>query len=73
MSKLLADNLTQQFGPGWSEKQIRHCLRIVETFPDESILSTLWRQLSWSHFKELMYIDDQLKREFYVEICKIEK
>jgi hypothetical protein len=46
--KTLSNELTQEFGRGWSEKQLRHCLRIAETFPDENIVSTLCRQLSWS-------------------------
>jgi len=52
----LAAELTQYFGRGWSEKQLRHCLRFAETFPDEKIVSALWRELSWSHLKIIMYI-----------------
>lgn len=63
----LASQLKLEFGKGWSEKQLRHCLRFAETFPDEQIVSTLWRQLSWSHIKEILYFDDALKREFYIE------
>ena len=32
--KQLAINLTEQYGKGWSEKHLRHCLRFAETFPD---------------------------------------
>jgi predicted nuclease of restriction endonuclease-like (RecB) superfamily len=28
--------------------------------------------LSWSHLKELIYLDDPLKRNFYVELCRLE-
>lgn len=69
----LSAQLTLEYGSGWSEKHLRHCLRFAETFPDETIVSTLWRQLSWSHLKELIYLDDTLKREFYIEMCKLEK
>lgn len=69
----LSAQLTEEYGKGWSEKQLRHCLRIAETIPDFQIVSTLWRQLSWSHLKELIYINDGLKREFYIEMCKLEK
>lgn len=65
--------LIKEYGSGWSEKQLRHCLRIAETFPDLQIVSTLWRQLRWSHLKLLMYIEDPLKRTFYTEMCKMEK
>ncbi|MDR1130770.1 MAG: PDDEXK nuclease domain-containing protein [Prevotellaceae bacterium] len=71
--KQLSVNLTEQYGKGWSEKHLRHCLRIAETFPDFQIVSTLWRQLSWSHIKAILYIEDELKREFYIEMCKLER
>ena len=71
--KNLSAKLTAEFGTGWSEKQLLHCLHSVETFPDIQIVSTLWRQLSWSHLKLLIYIEDPLKREFYIEMCKLEK
>jgi len=64
--------LTQAYGRGWSEKQLRHCLRLVETFPDAQIVNTLCRQLSWSHLRLLMYMDDELKRNFYIEIARLE-
>ena len=44
----LARQLETEHGRGWSEKQLRHCLRFAETFPDEEIVSTLRRQLSWT-------------------------
>ncbi|CAN5231723.1 PDDEXK nuclease domain-containing protein [soil metagenome] len=69
----LAAQLTEEYGKGWSDKQLRHCLRFAETFPDFEIVSTLWRQLSWSHFKELIYVEDPLKRTFYIEMCRLEK
>ena len=71
--KQLSANLTEQYGKGWSEKHLRHCLRIAETIPDFQIVSTLWRQLSWSHIKIILYIEDEVKREFYTEMCKLER
>jgi predicted nuclease of restriction endonuclease-like (RecB) superfamily len=71
--KKLSNALTQKYGKGWSEKQLQHCLYTVEIFPDEQIFSTLRRQLSWSHIKEIIYIKEELKRDFYIQICKVEK
>jgi len=71
--KQLSANLTEQYGKGWSEKHLRHCLRIAETFPNTEIVYTLCRQLSWSHLRLLMYIEEPLKREFYIEMTKLEK
>ncbi|WP_322067294.1 PDDEXK nuclease domain-containing protein [Burkholderia ubonensis] len=66
----LAQRLTVDYGRGWSEQQLRHCVRAAEVFPDESILSALRRELSWTHLKTLMYVDDPLKRDFYLELCR---
>jgi predicted nuclease of restriction endonuclease-like (RecB) superfamily len=68
----LSQQLTQAYGKGWSEKHLRHCLRLVETFPDDQIVSTLCRQLSWSHLRMFIYMDDLLKREFYIEFTQLE-
>jgi len=38
----------------------------------EEIVSTLWRQLSWSHFKEIIYLKDRLQHEFYAAMCRAE-
>ncbi|MGJ1537134.1 PDDEXK nuclease domain-containing protein [Sphingobacterium multivorum] len=71
--KLLALQLQGQYGKGWSEKQLRHCMQFASVFADEAIVSTLWRQLSWSHLKLVIYINEPLKRDFYIEMCKLEK
>jgi predicted nuclease of restriction endonuclease-like (RecB) superfamily len=68
----LAQQLTQIYGRGWSARQMRHCLYFAETFPDEQIVSAVRTQLSWTHIKTLMYIDDSLKRDFYIEIAQLE-
>ena len=69
----LAQQLTTEFGKGWSERQLRYCLRIAEVFPDAQILHTLCSQLSWSHLRLIIQIDELLKRDFYIEICRVER
>lgn len=69
----LARQLRGEYGRGWSEQQLRHCVRAAEVFPDEAILSALRRELSWTHLKTLMYVDDPLKRDFYIEPCRLER
>ena len=69
----LSGKLTAEYGKGWSVKQLQHCLRFAETFPDFEIVSTLWRQLSWSHLKVLMYQETELKKNFYTQMCRIER
>lgn len=69
----LSRQLTTEYGKGWSEKQLLHCVRLAEVFPDEQILSALRRELSWTHLRMLIYMDDPLKRDFYIELCRLEK
>ena len=65
----LSRQLTRHFGTGWSPQQLRHCVKFAEICASEEIVSTVWRQLSWSHLKLLIYIDDPLKREFYITMA----
>ncbi len=42
----LSRQLTVEYGPGFAAKNLHHMMKFAETFPDEGIVSTLWRQLS---------------------------
>jgi len=68
----LSQKLTKNFGTGWSVRQLQYCLRSADIFPDERIMHTLCAKLTWSHLRTIMYIDNELKREFYIEICQLE-
>ena len=48
-------------------------IRFAEAFPDERIVHALRAQLSWTHFKSVIYLDDPLKRDFYAEMCRVER
>lgn len=69
----LAQVLSLEFGKGWSEKHLRHCLRAAETFQNKETFYALSRELSWTHIRSVIYIEDDLKRDFYIEMCKLEK
>ena len=69
----LARQLSSDYGRGFAEKNLRHMLRFVEAFPDEAIVSTLSRQLAWSHFLEIIYLSDALARDFYAQMCAQER
>ena len=64
--------LEARYGRGFGEKSLRHMVRFAQAFPDPEIVSALRRQLSWSHFKQLIYMEGELKRTFYAEMCRIE-
>jgi predicted nuclease of restriction endonuclease-like (RecB) superfamily len=69
----LGTQLAGEFGRGYSEKSLRHMTRFAEVFPDFTIVSSLLRQLSWTHCLALIYLDDPIKREFYAEMCRVER
>ena len=47
--------------------------RFYKIFNDEKIVHSLSTQLTWTHLKTLIYIEDELKRTFYIEMTKLEK
>jgi predicted nuclease of restriction endonuclease-like (RecB) superfamily len=69
----LSQKLTQAYGRGWSERQLNYCILIAEVFPNREILHTLCAELSWSHLKLIIGIENPLKRDFYIEIAKLER
>lgn len=69
----LAARLTAEYGTGWGENQLRKCMKFAQTFVDEAIVYALRTQLSWTHLRILMFMDDPLKRGFYLEMCRLEK
>lgn len=70
--KELSQYLTEEYGRGWSQQQVWHCIHSYEVFSQEEIFYTLCRELSWSHLRVIMYIDEPLKRDFYIEMCKLD-
>lgn len=69
----LSRQLTIDYGNGFSAKNIRHMMRFAEAFPEAPIVSTRSRQLSCSHFKEIIYLERSLQKDFYAEMCRIER
>lgn len=68
----LSKQLERDYGRGFSAKNLRHMQRFAEVFPEFEIVSAARRQLSWTHFRTLIYIDDPLKRDFYFQMCQQE-
>ena len=65
--------LEKEFGRGFGEKNLRRMIQFAEAFPDEKIVAALWRQLGWTHFKSIIPMTDPLKRDFYAEMCRVER
>jgi predicted nuclease of restriction endonuclease-like (RecB) superfamily len=48
-------------------------IRFAEAFPALEIVSSLMRQLSWTHFIYILPLADPLQRDFYAEMCRVER
>jgi len=64
--KYLAERLTNEFGKGFDESSLRRMRQFFQVFP---IRATLSHELSWSHYRLLMRIDNEPRREFYLKEC----
>lgn len=76
--KLLSQNLTKQFGKGFSERNLKNMRQFYLSYSQQKLLlnnvsedlqirqtvSTEFN-LSWSHYQKLMRIDDPYERHFY--------
>jgi predicted nuclease of restriction endonuclease-like (RecB) superfamily len=66
-------NLSHRYGRGYGRINLFRMLKFSRNFPDKQIVSTLSKQLSWSHFVLIDAIEDELKRNFYAEMCRIQR
>ncbi|MXX12754.1 MAG: DUF1016 domain-containing protein [Gemmatimonadetes bacterium] len=69
----LSQQLVEEFGNGFSEKNLRRMVQFAEVFPDSEIVVSLIRQLSWTHILALIPLKKPLQREFYAEMCRAER
>ncbi len=65
--------LIVEFGQAFTLRSLYRAIQFCQGFTDQKIVSTLSTQLSWSHFIELLPIKDPLARDFYAEMCRIER
>lgn len=64
--KSFSNKLTKEFGQGFSVPSLKKMKKFYQVFNGGS---TLWNQLSWSHNRLIMNIDDEKRRDFYLEEC----
>lgn len=62
----LSEKLTNEFGKGFSARNLERMRKFYNCF---SISTTLSSKLSWSHYLELIKIEEENKREFYLNEC----
>lgn len=69
----LSAKLVRDYGQGFSARNLARMIQFAEAFSDEQIVATLSRQLSWSHFVEILPLKQPLEREYYAELCRVER
>ena len=65
--------MTRAYGSGFAENNLHRMMQFAEVFPDEQIVVSLMRQLSWAHISVLLPLKQPLQRGFYAEMCRIER
>lgn len=58
--------LTEEFGKGFDERNLRNMRQFYKTFQK---WNTVCSELSWSHYRLLMRIKEEEKREYYIKEC----
>lgn len=60
----LSQRLTNEFGKGFSKRNLERMRKFYIYFP---IATTVSSQLSWSHYLEILKIEEESKRNFYIK------
>lgn len=69
----LSTQLVQAYGQSFGLRSLRRMVQFSEAFSQLEIVATLSHELSWSHFIEILPLKQPLEREFYAEMCRIER
>jgi len=69
----LSTQLVRDYGQGFGLRSLRRMVQFSEVFSNPKIIATLSGQLSWSHFIEILPLKQPLEREYYAELCRIER
>lgn len=69
----LASQLQSEYGiNSFSEKNLRRMMQFANVFPNRKIVVSVIRQFSWTQIVAFIPIQDKLKREFYMQMCRLE-
>jgi predicted nuclease of restriction endonuclease-like (RecB) superfamily len=69
----LSDELSNRYGSGFNKRNLHSFIKLNTVFQDITIVHTLCAQLSWSHIRNLIYIENPIKREFYIQMTVHER
>ena len=63
----LADKLTADLGKGFDKSNLSNMRKFYLSFP---ILDALRQELSWTHYRSLLRVENERARQFYIEARK---
>ena len=66
----LSRDLTDRYGKGFNRNNLQYMRKFYLSFPNCTTLSC---NLTWSHYFEILKIDDPLEMNFYIHECENEK
>lgn len=64
--KFLSEKLTAEFGKGYTVTNLKYMRQFYNAFP---IGHALRDQLSWTHYRMLLKVEDDTARMFYLDEC----
>ncbi|MFH6993657.1 YhcG family protein [Flavobacterium sp. FlaQc-48] len=66
--KNLSEELSIRYGTGFNKRNLHSFIKLNSIFQDLTIVHTVCAQLSWSHIRTLIYLENNIKREFYIQM-----
>jgi len=69
----LSAKLEPDYGKGFSERNLARMIKLAAAFPAQEVIVLLAQDVSWSHFIEILPLKQPLEREYYAELCRIER
>lgn len=64
----LSEELTERYGTGFNKRNLQSFIKLNVVFQDITILHAASAKLSWTHLRDIMYVDNPVKREFYIQM-----
>ena len=63
---MLAEQLSEEFGTGFSKRNLQYCRKFFLYFPDREIVNARVHNLNWTHFRSLLRVEDESARLWYL-------
>ncbi len=64
----LSEELTERYGTGFNKRNLQSFIKLNFVFQDFTILHAVSAKLSWTHLRDIMYIENPVKRQFFIQM-----